>query len=138
MSNPTPRVEKLIQHRNNLRDQILQVDDFRPGSLVENYRRCGKPTCHCAKEGERGHGPHWLLTRAVAGKTVTRIIPPEAVEETRKQIAEYRRFRELVRELVETNDQLCDADLKASETASAGEAKKGASKKHSMRKSSLR
>ena len=138
MPNPTPHVQILIQHRNSLRDQILQVGDFRPGSLVENYRRCGKPTCHCAKEGERGHGPHWLLTRGVAGKTVSRIIPLEAVEVTKKQIAEHRRFRELVRELVETNDQLCDARLKGAETASPGEAKKGASKKHSMRKSPLR
>jgi hypothetical protein len=72
----------------------------------------------------------------VAGKTVTRIIPPAAVEETRRQIAEYHRFRELVRKLVETNDQLCDTRLRASEGISPAEAKKGALKKPSTPNSS--
>ena len=138
MPNAVSRVQELLQRRRDVKDQILKIEDFRPGFLVGRYRRCGRPTCHCAHDGEGGHGPSWSLTRAIGGKTVTRIIPPEAVEETQKQIAEYRRFRGLVRELVEANDQLCDARLKGLETASPVEAKKGASKKHSMRKSSLR
>jgi hypothetical protein len=138
MPSPVLRVQELIKHRGRLNDQILQMGDFRPGSLVKNYRRCGKPTCHCANEGDIGHGPHWLLTRGVAGKTVTRIIPPAAVEETRRQIAEYHRFRELVRKLVETNDQLCDTQLRAPVGISPAEAKKGASKKRSTPKSSPR
>ncbi len=48
-------------------------------------------------------------TREVGGKTVTRVIPPGAVEQTRRQLAEHKRFRGLTRELVETSEQLCDA-----------------------------
>ena len=92
---------------------IGALGDFRPGSLAERYRKCGKPRCHCAREGSRGHGPSWSLTRGVAGKTVTKIIKAEAVETTREQIAEYRHFRQLVRELVETNVKICDALLEA-------------------------
>jgi hypothetical protein len=62
---------------------------MRPGSLVKRYRACGKPTCHCAQKGDRGHGPSWSLTRPVAGKTVTKVIPPNAVEATQAQFAEY-------------------------------------------------
>jgi len=138
MPNQASRVQELIKHREDLKAKIVQVNDFRAGSLVERYRRCGKPTCHCAQKGEAGHGPSWSLTREVKGKTVTRIIPPDAVETTRRQIAEHRRFRGLVRDLVETNDQLCDAWLKAPEGVSREGAKKGASKKRSTPKPSPR
>jgi hypothetical protein len=40
-------------------------EDALPGSLALCHRRCGKPTCHCAK-GE-GH-PIWMLTYMRDGK----------------------------------------------------------------------
>jgi hypothetical protein len=47
----------------------------------------------------------------VDGKTVTKIIPPAAVEQTQKQIAEYKRFRELARDFVDVSEKVCDAQL---------------------------
>lgn len=32
--------------------ELAAVGDFRPGSLVETHRKCGKPTCHCARPGD--------------------------------------------------------------------------------------
>ena len=83
-----------------------------PGSLVGRFRKCGKVSCHCAQPASEAHGPSWSLTRAVEGKTVTKVIPPgSAVEQTKAQIAEYRRFRKLVKELIELNVQICDQKL---------------------------
>ena len=65
---------------------------------------------------------------------MTKIIPPgPAVQRTREQIAEYRRLRSLVKELVEVSEQLCQAKLDASR-ARTGQ-KKG-SKKRWRKKSS--
>jgi len=132
------KVLVLEQRRAQVKDEIAAVGDLRPGSLVERYRRCGKPGCHCAGEGAQGHGPSWSLTREVKGKTRTRVIPAEAVPRTREQIAEYQRLRGLVRELVETSEQLCDARLGTGEAASDEAAKKGGSKRRSRGKSSPR
>ena len=104
-------VEELAKRQAEFRTALSQSTDMRPGSLVERYRVCGKPSCHCAQKGSRGHGPSWSLTRAVAGKTVTKVIPPHAVDTTRAQIAKYRRFRAITKELVEVSEQLCDARL---------------------------
>jgi hypothetical protein len=63
----------------------------------------------------------------VEGKTHTKIIPAAAVPQTLEQITEYRRFRRLIRELVDVSEQLCDDQLEAPQAASTEAAKKGAS-----------
>ena len=136
-------VQRLERQRAELKAKLAEVGDLRPGSLVERYRRCGKAGCHCAARGAEGHGPSWSLTREVGGKTVTRVIPPQAVAQTRQHLVEYQRFRRLVREMVERSEQLCDAKLTAAPAASDQEAaKKGAappgSRKPSRRRSSRR
>ncbi len=129
--------ERLKQRRDEIRAELSSMGDLRPGSLVGRYRKCGKPNCHCAREGERGHGPSWSLTRHVGGKTVTRIIPLIAVAQTQEQIAEYQRLRQLTKELVEVSEGICEAKLAAGPATDAG-VKKGASKKPSPQKSSPR
>jgi len=102
---------ELRRRRDEIRHELAAIGDLRPGSLVERFRRCGRANCHCARDGDPGHGPSWSLTRAVEGRTVTRVIPAGAVEITRAQIAEHRRFRALASELVEVGDDLADAML---------------------------
>jgi hypothetical protein len=69
----------------------------------------------------------WIVTRKVEGKTLTKALPAgEAVERTRQQIAEYRRFRKLTRELVETNVQICDLQLRGPKQEAATKVKKTA------------
>ena len=117
MSHPS-QLEILQIKRDQLKARLVEIGDMRPGSLVERFRKCGKPTCHCAEKDAPGHGPCYSLTHAVAGKTVTRVIPQgAAVERTRQQIAEYQRFRQLVRELITVSEQIGDAQM-ASASAS--------------------
>jgi hypothetical protein len=127
--------EELERRRNEIREKLASIGDLRPGSLVGRYRKCGKPNCHCATEEGGGHGPSWSLTRQVGGKTVTRIIPASAVEQTREQIAEYQRLRKLTGELVDVSEELCEVKL-ALPGASDEAMKKGASKRASTRRSS--
>jgi hypothetical protein len=133
-----PHTEELETRRNEIREELGDIGELRPGSLVARYRKCGKPNCYCAGEGERGHGPSWSLTRRVEGKTVTKVIPSSAVPQTKEQIAEYRRLRRLTAELVEVSESLCDARLAAEGAGGSAGSKKGASKKPSTPKSSPR
>lgn len=138
MGPSTPPIDALARQRDALRAQLVSVGDMRPGSLVARYRKCGKPSCRCAGQGERGHGPSWSLTHAVEGKTHTKIIPAAAVPRTLEQITEYRRFRRLIRELVDVSEKLCDDQLEAPQAASTEAAKKGASKAPSSPRSKPR
>ena len=127
----TAERDGLVERRGQLLRELADIGDLRQGSLRTQYRKCGKPTCHCAAEGARGHGPYWLLTwlDRETGKTRGRTVPADAVEETRAEIAEFRRLRALVRELVEISGRICDARLDARKPAAP--AKKGGSGRRS-------
>jgi hypothetical protein len=106
-------IRTLEQRLEQIRREMGALGDLRPGSLVERYRRCGKSGCHCMREGERGHGPAWSLTRSLGGRTVTRLVPAgAAVELTRAHLAEYRRLRRLLAEFLELSEKLCEARLR--------------------------
>ena len=106
-----PSLPELIVQRENIKTQIVELGDLRPGSLKDRFRKCGKPNCHCAEPGDVGHGPSWSLTHGEKGKTVTRIIPAAVVPQTREQLAEYQRLRGLTQALVTVSERICDARI---------------------------
>jgi hypothetical protein len=84
------------------------LGDLRPGSITAVTRRCGKPSCHCAKHNDPGHDPQFRLTRRVSGKTVTETFPnPTALRKAQQQVAEFHRFQKLSQDLVALNDRIC-------------------------------
>ena len=94
-------LDSLTLRRDRIQQEFVSLGDLRPGLLTRRFLQCGKPRCRCQLDGATGHGPYWSLTFKVQGKTVTRSIPAAAVERTREQIAEHKRFRALAAELAD-------------------------------------
>ncbi len=109
---PLPTTQQLESKAHDLKLAIAHLGELFPGSLVESFRKCGKPTCHCAKKGDPGHGPNWIVTREVKGHTMTKTVPAEALGQIRAGTEEYKKFRELSRELVDASGQLGEIRLK--------------------------
>ncbi|HOO03019.1 MAG TPA: hypothetical protein PLE76_09920 [Rectinema sp.] len=125
MTNQRESLDELAEKKEVVLGEIANLAPFRPGSLEHVYRKCGKPSCHCAQPGARGHGPVWILTRKVNGKSVGKVIKEDAVESTQEQIQHYHQFQELIREYVETNVKICDKLLERPKTEGLSEAEKG-------------
>jgi len=99
---------KLESHRSKMLEGFLRLGDLRPGSITAVVRRCGKPTCHCAKPDDAGHDSQLRLTRRVAGKTITETFPnPGALRKAQQEVAEFHRFQELSQGLVDINEKIC-------------------------------
>ena len=97
-----------VDDRSALLRQISELGDFQPGSITNASRPCGKPSCHCAKPNDPGHGPHSQLTQKIDGKTVTQHLPSQAaVRKAESQIAEFRKFQTLTGALVDVNRRIC-------------------------------
>src|SRR5215831_4848314 len=100
----------LERRRDDLYRRLGHVGDFRRGSLNEVRRKCGKPNCACAQPGHRGHGPQYNLTRSENGRTVARHLKPgPELDKIRREVAEYERFRDLVGQVMEVNEAICEA-----------------------------
>ena len=103
-------LQDLESRRARLLAQIAGLGDLRSGSITNTSGRCGKPNCRCHKPGNPVHGPNPRLTFKHQGKTVTESLPtPAAQNKAEREIAEFRRFEQLVRDLVEVNAKICRA-----------------------------
>src|ERR1019366_6846970 len=105
MPNSLPELEA---ERSKILRQFTTLRDLSTGSICAVHRRCGKPTCHCAKPNDPGHDPQIRLTRKVEGKTVAESFPsPAAWRKAHSEIDEYHRFQKLSTELITVNEKIC-------------------------------
>jgi hypothetical protein len=101
-------LEALELQRSQFLEEFLRLGDLRPGSITAVVRRCGKPSCHCAKPNDPGHDPQFRLTRRVAGTSVTESFPsPAAFRKAQQEVAEFHRFQKLSEDLVSVNEKIC-------------------------------
>ena len=99
----------LQSDRSKLQEEFLRLGDLRPGSITATVRKCGKPSCHCAKPNDPGHDPQFRLTRKVGGKTVTESFPnPAALRKAQQEVSEFHRLQKLNDELISINERICD------------------------------
>jgi hypothetical protein len=98
-----PQTNRLRQRKRRLILRLKLPLDALPGSLALTYRRCGKPSCHCA-DGQ-GH-PLWSLTFMVQGKKRVEHIPQQWVDAVRQGVDHGRKFREALAELFVLNAEL--------------------------------
>jgi hypothetical protein len=84
-----------------------------PGTLIQRHVRCGKPRCSCHADPPVLHGPYWQWTRKLAGKTITRLVSDEQLNDYRQWLDNHRRLRALVAELEALTLAIADADPRA-------------------------
>jgi hypothetical protein len=100
----------LEQQRSSVLTRILELGDFRSGSITAINGRCGKPNCHCHQPNQPGHGPNLRLTRKINGKTVSESFSSAAqLRKTQREVDAFHRFRQLSQELLEVNEKICRA-----------------------------
>src|ERR1039458_907346 len=106
MPNSLPELEA---ERSTILRPFSPLRHLRRGSIGAVPRRCGKPTCHCARPNDPGHDPQFRLTRKVQGKTVNESFPsPAALRKAQQEVAEFHRLQELTDELIVLNQKICE------------------------------
>jgi hypothetical protein len=95
----------LRKRRNALLRQLPPLKAILRGSLIERYKRCGKPGCKCA--GGPGHGPKYYLSVSYPGlRPQMDYVPQEAYAQTAEFLANYHQAREILEKICEINREL--------------------------------
>ena len=75
------------------------------GSLVERYKRCGKPGCKCANGP--GHGPKYYLTVSYPKRRPEMdYVPADLQEKVKEYLENYRKVKGILEELSEINREI--------------------------------
>jgi hypothetical protein len=106
---PDEPLDELERRRAQLYEQLAGTGDFRPGSVNETWRRCGKPNCACAQPDHPGHGPRYLWTRSAGGRTRSRQLAAAELDKVRREVANYKHFVAVTEQIAEVNEAICEA-----------------------------
>jgi len=95
----------LRERRRRLLADLPPMTRVLRGSLIERYKRCGRPGCHCA-EGT-GHGPKRYLSVSATGKRPQMdYVPNTAVDEVSEYLSNFNHVREVLNEICAINVEL--------------------------------
>jgi hypothetical protein len=95
----------LRKRRDALLRQLPPLRAILRGSLIERYKRCGKPGCKCA-DGP-GHGPKYYLSVSYPGvRPQMDYVPQESYALTAEFLTNYHRVREILEAICEINREL--------------------------------
>jgi len=68
-------LQRLEQRHRALLVELAAIGLVLRGTIAPRRMRCGNPTCRCRAHPPQLHGPYYVWTRKVAGKTVTAMLP---------------------------------------------------------------
>lgn len=74
-----PLISKELTEFQTLKNDLLQIDIFRKGSISKIYQVCGKKNCRCHTNKDFRHGPYYYWTLKEKGKTITLKIPSDYI-----------------------------------------------------------
>jgi len=101
----TASAPALRRHRETLVRQLPPLTAVLRGSLIERYKPCGKPGCHCA--AGPGHGPKYYLSISYpSGPPHVEYVPQASYAQITEFLANYHRAREIVEQICEINREL--------------------------------
>jgi hypothetical protein len=99
-----------LQHKiDEIRRELCEIGDLRPGSLSQQYNVCGTPGCRCKADPPQRHGPYYQLGWTRHGKSTTRFVRPADLPAVRQELRNYERLQALVERWVTLSMEICEA-----------------------------
>ena len=96
----------LRQRRQALIKQLERLEPFiLRGSLIERFKRCGKPGCKCAQGP--GHGPKYYLSVSQPGaRPEMDYVPVEHSQQVSEYLHNFQQVRQLLEQICNLNREL--------------------------------
>jgi len=84
------RLTEIKMEYEELQRTLSAIKYICTGSVMVLFRKCGKKSCSCQNDKDSEHGPYYVWTRKVEGKTVTRALSSQQAEQCMEYIENLR------------------------------------------------
>jgi hypothetical protein len=99
-------IRSLLDRRESVIDQMLDLFPMIPGAFKEVFRKCGKPNCWCSS-GSRGHSLR-RITWSEQGKAHSKAVPDEQLDWFIIATENYREFQQLKKQIAELDRDIVE------------------------------
>jgi hypothetical protein len=95
--------EELKEKRQQLMDKINALEcKILRGSVIESYKKCGKPGCKC--EHGKGHGPKYSMTiNFPRRRPENDYIRLEQITQVKEYVTNYHQLKDLIEQICAIN-----------------------------------
>lgn len=94
-------IKNLEKKITEIKSELFNIGEMRPGSLSQQYNICGAQNCRCKDpKNPKKHGPYYQLSYSFKKKNTSQFIRPECVDNIENQLKNYRLFKKLTEEWV--------------------------------------
>lgn len=112
----TSQDQSLEQRIAEVKSQLMELGELRPGSLSTQYNVCGSPGCQCKDSPPKKHGPYYQVSYTRKGKHSSRFVRQEELSAVRQQLKNYARMKELVDRWIDLATKLSELRLAKAKT----------------------
>jgi len=101
-----------------LTNALAGLGPIRKGTIYQTRLRCGSSGCRCQRDPDARHGPYWLWTAKVEGKSKCRKLNPEALKLYRQQSKNYAKLKQIIQKMERVTEEIteCQMQLAALDT----------------------
>lgn len=117
------KLDKYTREREVLLSQLSEIGFIWHGTVHRSLLTCGRSACRCHEDPKARHGPYPYWTTKVAGKTVSRLLPPAEADLIEEWIENRRRIDRIVRDLKALSAKAAPLVLKLRSSADAHQRK---------------
>ena len=89
-------IKKILVRIARIKKRLSAFDYLCSGTILKRLKKCGKPSCRCAKDPTALHGPYFEWGHMVEGKLVHRVVSPEQAAKLQMGIENYRKAKKLM------------------------------------------
>jgi hypothetical protein len=93
---PPTKLDRYTQRFAQLRQELLTLQYFCKGTVLERRMKCGQPGCACHADPSKRHGPYWEWTYKSQAKTINVRLSPATGPIYKRASQQYRKLKSLL------------------------------------------
>ncbi len=94
-----------------LANALASVGPIRRGSIYQTRLRCGSSGCRCQRDPDARHGPYWLWTAKVAGKSKCRKLNAETLKLYRQQSKNHAKMKQIIHRMETITEEITECQV---------------------------